>query len=372
MHLIRFLFYGSFIALVLGEFGRYPFGASSGSIQLMDIMVFSTILFFFIWKIINKEIIMIPKVWKWLLPFYAASAVSLLLSFLYFPDVEVFKGGMYFVRFILYSSILLVVPSLPKENVKEMMLNSGVAIALLGFAQFVMFPNFDFLTQFGFDPHQYRLTSTFLDPNFVGIFLATIFAISFEKKSWIKIIILALAILLTFSRSTYLFMIILLLGWGLVRSRKFLLVLTLCAVISLFIPRISERIAGGFTIDSSAAERLESWQKGFEVFQSYPLTGVGFGNYRIAQEQLNLFKVYSPEGGHAGGGVDSSLLFVLASTGVIGLMCYLWFWYKVFRKMKNLRIIIVGLFVASQFVNALFFPAIMLLYFSLIGLEYED
>ncbi len=368
MHLIRFFFYGCFIALIIGEFGRYPFG-TSGGVQLMDVMVLLTLLLFLIWKVINKEKIVLPFVWKWLWPFYGVGLLSLLISVSFFPVMDVVKGVLYLLRFFLYSSILLIVPSVP--NPKKILITTGVAVALLGFLQFLFFPNFEFLTQFGFDPHQYRLTSTFLDPNFVGIFLVIILSLTFEKKMWGTSAIIAVAILLTYSRSTYLFLGILLLGWGMTTSKKFLLIFLTCVVLGLFIPRVSERIMGGFTVDSSAVERFESWQDGWRVFQNYPLIGVGLGNYRVAQEQLNLFKVYSPEGGHAGGGVDSSLLFVLASTGVIGLGCYLWFWFQVFRKKKNLRIIIIGLFIASQFVNALFFPPIMLLYFTLIGMKDE-
>jgi hypothetical protein len=110
------------------------------------------------------------------------------------------------------------------------------------------------------------------------------------------------------------------------------------------------------------------------VFGDKPVLGVGFDNLRYEFERRDLFKVFSENGGHSGAGVDSSLIFILATTGVLGLASFLFFWGMVIKNSKGefklfLVCLLLGLLVDSQFINSLFYPPIMLVIFLLAGSE---
>ncbi|OGE27065.1 hypothetical protein A2780_00355 [Candidatus Daviesbacteria bacterium RIFCSPHIGHO2_01_FULL_41_45] len=406
MNLIKFLFMGTILAVLLGEFGRFPFGGSSTSITLMDILLSTTLVLFIVWKVTTKEKILIPKNFKWVVYFWIIGIVSLGLSLIYFPIQEIVKGGSYLVRYILYSSSMVVVFNLLKQNIIsrdsliKLLISVGIILTGLGFMQLVFYPNFEdppfFLTDFGFDPHRGRLTSTFLDPNFLGVFLVMTFGLVTylllkrpNRNNWVSLLLLVSGVLFTMSRSAYLslFIVLAVIFWqarSLLVSKSSIRGLLLVALISVLVlmtvPQFRTRLKGAFLIDSSASLRFQSWWKGMEIVKFNPLLGVGFNNIRIAQQELYLTGVGSPEGGHAGSGIDSSLLFVLSTTGVLGIIVYLIFWGKMFRDLwKSNSIsatvflaIIISLIFSSQFINSLFFPAIMLWYFTILGLINES
>ena len=86
------------------------------------------------------------------------------------------------------------------------------------------------------------------------------------------------------------------------------------------------------------------------------------------------------DGGNSGAGIDSSFIFVLATTGVVGFGLFLIGFLGPLAKLakgpsafpaeKSLYYIslIVGLGVSSQFINSLFYPQIMYLFFLLLAL----
>lgn len=258
---------------------------------------------------------------------------------------------------------------------------------MLGFLQLLILPDLKYLTDFGYDPHINRLASSLLDPNFTGAFLAISVSLGLylylesKKKSYLLVLLLQiLAIVLTFSRSAYLMLGVIVLIFGIFKNKKLLLAaiaLILCLI--LFIPKFSERVIGGFNVDASASERFYSWQNGINLFTQNPIIGVGFNNIRSALSENNLFKSNVLDGGNAGSGIDSSILFILVTTGVIGLVSFLVFLFTVFNNMnikslKRIEIfkiaiiaIILGLLVNSLFINSLFYPPIMLVFYLLLG-----
>lgn len=389
MNLIKFLFIGAIIAIVLGELGKFPFGGTSSGISVMDVFLVLTVTFFLVWKIGIKKKINLPKPFLILTGFWLIALVSLITSLN-------LSGGLYLVRFILYSCSFLTAYTLVQEDIfefeslKKLFLKIGLAISLIGMFQLVFYPDMKYLTDYGFDPHMNRLVSTFLDPNFLGCFINIVILILitlYKKISFkefiIAFLILISGVLLTFSRSAYLQLILGLGIYATLFNKKILLLLIVIPLVLYFaIPRFAERINGGFRIDTTASERVQSWQKGLQVFAQYPILGIGFNNLRFFSVDKNLVKTFSPDGGHSGAGVDSSLLVVASTTGVIGLVGYLIFWvyltysflqrYVKTKKFEFIMplIIMAELIINSQFINSLFFPSIMLLFYSILGAYY--
>ncbi len=395
MNLIKFLLIGALISIIFGELGKYPFGSSVG-ISLLDIFVSLTDIFFIIWVIVTKYRINIPILFKWIIGFWVIGLISLIFSLTLFPPLAVLGGSAYLIRFIIYSSIFLISFNLKKdgllniEKLFNLLRNIGFIFIFLGFLQLIFFPNFDFLTEFGFDPHQNRLTSTFLDPNFTGIFLVFVLAanvyFSIKEKSKLNIFFLLInliAIILTYSRTAYLMLGIYLIIMGFPFFLKFhfkkkiisviISIFILSAILIIF-PRFLDRIKGGLKVDKSASERLISWDNSLKIFENSLILGVGFNNYRIAQESFNLLRTFSPDGGHSGSGSDSSFLLILATTGFLGILIYLGLWLIFFKniyKNNNLLALFVSFLIASQFINGLFYIPLMIWYFSFMGLGWE-
>lgn len=389
MNLVWFLTIATLISLVLGEFGQLPFGSPT-SVSVSDLLLTVTLIFLMIWKIGIKKQVNVNLPIKLLALFWVAGLLSLVIS-------GNFLGGLYLIRFVVYSLSFWLGKELidskvtNKDKIIKLFVYISLTLSIIGFLQLLIYPDLEALTSFGFDPHKGRLVSTFLDPNLLGIFLnfgliGSFYLYSKEKTkdfAFFGVLIFA-ALILTYSRSAYAMFFIEVLILGFLRHRKILIALVLLlAILYLFLPRFSERIKGGFLVDKSAIERVESWNKGIYVFQKNPVTGVGLNNLREAYQRYGLFKVFSENGGNSGSGVDSSFIFILATTGVVGLVTYIIFWgiiiinlcKRLFSRFENFALflfsIIAGLFFSSQFVNALFFSPVVLLLYLIMGASYE-
>lgn len=434
MNLILFLYIAAFFSLALGEFGQFPFGKTDFSIAVTDILLTLNLSAVLIWNVAIKKNLKLPRNFLLLIIFWAIGMLSLFFSL----DLS---GWLYLVRFIIYSSTFYLTYHLVRSgilNSKEsltLLKITSVTLAVLGLLQLVIFSDLEMLSDLGYDPHKYRIFSTFLDPNLLGTFLNFGFVLliyelilkpftNFKEfiieNRWgvIWAIILGSTIVLTFSRSAYLMTVVALLIILAVKNRKLLIGFSILAIILYFVfPAFNARIQGAVNIDKSAQARFASWDKGLIIFQQNPILGAGFNNLRNYSSRLDLVKLYSPDGGNSGSGVDSSLIFVLATTGLMGFMGYglfiirilidlvasatydvkyfynLQLWPVIFRPLMKvfdlprlgiwqrekpaeiksqflslpLLTLTLGLVANSFFINSLFFPPIMFLWFSLLG-----
>ena len=381
MNLIWFLTIVTILSISLGEFGQFPFG-SPVSVSLTDILLGLNLSLFFIWKIGIEKKLFLPKEFKILTLFWLLGFVGLIFSG--------FGGILYLVRFIFYSLSFLIgfhLISDKRINIFDLLRVFGITgliIVVLGFLQLIILPNFDQLSLLGYDPHQNRLTSTFLDPNFAAAILVFMIGISLSlylnslRKEWLVIIPLEIiGFALTFSRSGYLMFVVVFGLLSILKEKRALFLAIPLILLSLLIPQISQRIIGGLTLDSSARDRLISWQNGLNVFVKNPIFGVGFDNLRQFFVKNNLIQTYTASGGNSGSGVDSSFIFVMATTGICGLFTYLWWWkeilFKAFKNSRSSQVLVIlgclyiGLFINSQFINSLFYPPIMLMIYLTAG-----
>jgi O-antigen ligase len=373
MNLIWFLTIATMLFGVFGEFGQFPFGSTS-SISLLDIGSVVTIGFLVIWSIGISKKVVFPRVFYWLVGFGVCGVIGAIIN-------NEWSGLVYLVRFIVYSLWCWVGYALVKSKVVTVngwlwvLILSGILLFISGVIQLIWLPDLRVLESYGYDPHFNRMTGSLLDPNFfgglmgVGLVVALNQFLEHKKKVGLIIaIIFGLGVVLSFSRSAYLMVGVMSMGLAFWRSKKLLIVLALIVgILFVTVPRFGDRVIGGFQADASAKERIESWQKGLTVWQSSPVFGVGFNNIRIVSEKEGLLKIFSSNGGNSGAGVDSSALFVMATTGVMGLICFGGFWGSVWRKVWENKssngvflIVFCGLFIQSWFVNSLFLPIIMM------------
>lgn len=437
MFLVLFLYIAAFFSLILGEFGQFPFGKSDFSIALIDILLFLNLCAILVWNVGIKRNLKLPRNFPFLIFFWTIGILSLLFSL----DLS---GWFYLLRFVIYSSLFYVTYHLVKARILglgeflTLVKYISLTLAVIGLIQIIIFPDLEVLSAIGYDPHKYRVFGTFLDPNFLGAFLSFGFALSIleltlkkvlkikdflNENKWLIVstFILGLTILLTFSRSAYLMSVAAIIIILAVKNIKLLGVFLVGLLILYFIfPPFNERIQGAINIDKSANERFSSWDRGLIIFQENPILGVGFNNIRNYSQQRNLTKIYSVDGGNAGAGVDSSLIFVMATTGLVGFLVFVLFIFKLFVDMVinltekmaafyNLQFspikfikrvlevpvigkwyrtngpaaqiksnylslplfaLTIGLLINSIFINSLFYPQVMFIWYSMLGVYY--
>lgn len=383
----------------LGQIGRIP--PLSGNLVMIDLIMGGFFVVAFLYAVANRIPVPRTPFHLFWLGFLSIAAVVLILSPLALTSADLLKNSFYLVRLVVYSSLFWFIPMLAQPKLWQTRLYSGtvwvgLAVVILGFLQLLIFPDIGFLASYGWDPHIGRLVSTFLDPNYLGGFLAIILAMISSRflgepekhgLPWLTIILILVAAVLTYSRSGYLAVAIVIFLFGLRYSWKLLLVATLCLTpIVLSVPRIQERIAGGFSIDGTSQARIQSWQDALSIIANFPLTGVGYNNYQQAQVDLGI--IGRTTTGHSVNGSDSSLLNVQATTGVVGfglfvaaILSLIMVAKRLIRqKQKGVQLsaayafllIAPAMLVHSMFVNSLFYPFLLLPLCVLAGLIMID
>lgn len=371
------------LALLSGQIVKFPQGAQGG-ITLLDLVIIGLD---FVALIALKAKLKSPPLWmKAASVFIIICVTSLILTPLHLNTTQYLTSLAYTLRFFAYLLFGWTIysgafPSLYKDA-ERVLLFSAAGIAGLGLLQLIFLPNLSFLAEWGWDPHYFRTVSTLLDPNFTGAYLALTLVLltqanlAFLKKNLKRVLffIVYLALMTTFSRSAAILFLVSFLLLSLLNKSVKLLVLTV--ILSLgFLLSFSlyyHTIAQPRNIDrqQSAEYRVNSWQQGWQLFTASPILGVGFNSYRFALEQYGLGteSLLQSRGSSAN---DSSLLFVLATTGIIGFISYLAFLFFIgYQALKThlagnkwgrtLLAGLIGLLASSFFINSLFYPFLLI------------
>ena len=393
MDIIRLLLLLSLASIIPGQLVRFTIGSDSSAVTVTDISVIVTVFIFFIYSLFSKRKIYLARnVFYFFIIFVSCALLSLTLALNSFTISEVASGALFLLRFIFYFAIAIVTLNIVQKKEIErwlkVILALGATFSIFGLLQLLVLPDLRFLSNFGWDPHLNRLVSSLIDPNFTGglIVLFTVVSLSlyvFKKNTFYLILSLLFIIplILTFSRSSYLALMTAIVAIGIIKSPRLLLALLVVFLLLITaVPKSRERVISAFTLDETARSRIESWHLAYSFFSDNYLFGVGFNTFRFAQIKSGSFSVDNPEGGHSGSGADSSILLVAATTGIIGLLSFSLFLAAIFKGAltgvgKNyLKLIsfasITSLIVHSQFVNSLFFPQIMVVFWFLLGLSY--
>lgn len=308
-----------------------------------------------------------PKLLGPITLFIAAAVFSLLTNSGRFQFSELSSGALYLVRWVLYAAVYVLVLQ-PYTAITLWLYGlyaAGVGISLLGIVQFFLYPDLRNLSYLGWDPHYYRLFSTFLDPNFAGIFLVLTILLGlylWEKSKFRLLVIfggvISLAgLLLTYSRSSYLALVVGVTIYAFIRKQWIMPLGVLAFVAAIvFLPRTSGSTLNLFRTDSTLA-RIGSWQEGLTLIGQAPVFGHGFNTLRYLSADNG--PVYS----RAAAGLDSSILFVGATTGIIGIIVYGYLVTSFIRLGKKFAFYLASfaaLGIHSLFVNSAFYPWVMI------------
>ena len=376
--MINYLFFFLLVVYPFGVLAKLPTSFPNINFYLIDLLTFFISFTFFLLVIVKKIKIKVPPFsMTWLL-FLVWSGITLIVTPIKLTGTDFLTSALYLIRLISYLGLYLALFNFNglnknKSKTLEYLVVIGSFISFFGFIQFILWPNLKTLEIFGWDPHAYRLTSTFLDPGFAGILLVLTLILIFglyrgtkQKGLIFAGIISYFGLIITQSRASWLafFVAITFLAWLQKRRLFYFLLAVITVLIIIFMPR-PEGEGGKITRVYSVEARIGNWQETINLFQKHPFFGVGYNTLRYAKIQANPDSKEQNLESHSGAGADASLLFVLVTTGLVGLIIYIGFLVKIFfvgfKERKNSWGIIIlptlaSLLVHSLFLNSLFYP----------------
>lgn len=372
MKLLSILFLAS---LLLGQIGGIPIYGGA-VIYVHDIILGLLLIEGFVQYAIRSKFKK-PKLTVPILLFVSAAILSLLTNSGKFQIPELEVSAMYLVRWIFYATLYVLVLQMYTKIERWLygLFATGIGLGVLGLAQYFLYPNLRNLSYLGWDPHYYRLFSTFLDPNFAGIYLVLtillgIYLWQYRKiRVWVVLgeLISVASLLLTYSRSSYLALGLAVIVWAVLKKQWVFLLGLLGFVALIFVlPQTWGNTLSLMRPDSTFA-RVGNWEESLTLIAKAPVFGNGFDTLRYIRI-LPAGDFYSK----AAAGLDSSILFVLATTGIVGLAA---FGYLVFSMIKGVRgkisvlysVSFIALGVHSLFVNSAFYPWVMIWFWILTG-----
>ena len=265
---------------------------------------------------------------------------------------EVLFAGAYLVRWTAYLGVGLVLGSfLRGREALQLVRLFGVMVLLFagfGIVQSLVLPGFaqwvypEAAVYLDWDPQGHRLVSTFLDPNYAGILIATGLCwwggrlVAGARAPLWEGLILGVALLLTLSRGAMLAFgcaaVTLVVARGVSRRvlRAALAALGVLAVVSPLVIRYAAPY-GKLVVDISALQRLLNWERAWRMLADYPLLGIGFNTTGFLQARYGWTVV-----GSASFGLDGGLLFIATLTGVLGFGCFVMMLVSLWRSARAL------------------------------------
>lgn len=383
-NLSKFLLFLFIISLIPAAVLRIPVFIFPGFIYPSDLLAGLLLLPNVINFIKLRNYYLNIKLIKYLLLLYAIFFLSLLFSPLKMSAVERVAAIMYLLRFIAYSSVLFTVHKLYTKKViphgllvKTFLISIGI-IAFFGWFEYFLYPDLRNLYYLGWDPHYKRIFSSFLDPNFLGLFmvLSLLMVLLSKIRLYQKFILGALfffTLMFTYSRSSYLALIITLIFYFIkTHKARYILVTFLFMVITaVMLPRPSGE---GVRLERlfSITERLENWKFGWKVFIDHPILGIGFNTIRYAKISY-LYPQDNLLVSHSGAGLDNSFLLIAATSGIIGLTIFLLLLFQIYLQTGILtQVSLVAIITHSFFVNSFFYPWVMVWLWILIGVTMKN
>jgi O-antigen ligase len=381
-NIFLFLF---FIAFPFGQLVRLSFNIGGADVPLLpiDIIVGCAALYALVKNLQKIEI------FKSLAGFLWVAVFSFIFSVFIFRSASLLYGLFYLLRLSAYFYFLLYVWNFAKSGLKnrklllDCLLGVSVLSAIFGWVQYFSFPDIKPFFVWGWDMHLFRLVGTFLDPTFLGLIIVFGLMLSItrfiDKRGWkngLVTIFLLVSLAFTYSRASYLAFVagILMVIYLNKKFKKLLFLVAGFIVIALLLPTAKNHSIELFRTFSAIA-RIENYQTTLQIFSKSPVFGIGYNNMCLAYQKYIGFQDFSS---HSCSGSDSSLLMVLATTGVIGFMIFLNSVKRIADNVKHSSYLVLlsacfsALLIHSLFSNSLFYSWIMGYFVVLLAVVAKD
>lgn len=358
--------------LLLSVFAVFPFGQilRIGNFLLLDLVVgvIAVYTLFFVRKYLSW--------YRYLLYFLSFALFSWFINLFLFKNAQILKSFLYLVRIFIYSLVPVFISSSYKD--RKVVLNSlllvAVITALFGWVQYLFMPDLRSLKIFNWDDHYLRLVGTFLDPGFTSIILVLGAILAINKKKYVIFSFLLLSVLFTYSRAGYLALFVSLAYYFVKKGRTRLIIFItfFCLLFVGYLLPKSQSLGEGLKLNrtSTISARVLDYRRSIFLFKNSPAIGFGYNNLCPAKA---MFLNEQNTNSHSCFGLDSSILFVLVTMGVVGLILLGNFGLKVFATIPKTNLLlftstVLVVLTHSIFSNSLFYPHVMLWLGVLVGL----
>ena len=398
MAVLKKLIYLSLFVFPLGVVIRIKIFGNSAVYPLDLVVMLSS--FVFVYESLIRKVIPAQKITIPLIIFLLWAAVSFIINAFWLNPSQIMSSFLYWIRLVLYLLFFMGVLSLGKKEKRRLlvgMIISSVIFALFSAVQYIFYPNLAYLHYLGWDDHLFRVFSTMLDPNFTGVLLSCIsilllglgFAWSNKKVKlgiFVLFVICVMLLFLTYSRTAYVtFLVSFTTFFLLLRKAKYIVFLVAIFVLGLvLIPKDLHSEGVDLLRTNSVYARLSANQDAIEIFKQSPIYGVGYNTLRFVRENKSGYDASQFED-HSLSGFPNSYLYVLSTTGIIGLIIFLFFLINTMLVVKSQEAkdhyqtisgiiaisTLVGVMAGSLFENLFFYIFVQYWLFLVIAIAYE-
>ncbi len=347
---MNILFYLTAFLFSLGQLGRVSFFNQQINFYLYEVALILS-LFFLFFKYRLQPIKEAWKKYKSVFFFLFILLLSLLIDLHKYSFFNNIIGFLYFFRLLLYFLYFFYLKYRP-QSIKNGIFIIAVLTILSTLIQYFLYPDLRNLIYQGWDPHLYRTFGVFFDTSIAaaifGIFFLTI------NQSIIKITYLLL-VALSFSRSIYLGLSLTLI-YLFIRQKQLKKIVFFLLFFSALIFFIPKPAGEGVNLKRlySIESRIEDYREGIDLWKNKPLIGYGYNRIRYIKNSDSL---------HSGATYSSSFLTILVSSGILGLISFIWVLWSLRKSNKIAPILLIFLSIVSLFDNVLLHPFILFLLF---------
>lgn len=344
------LFYITAFLFSLGQLGRISFFGQQINFYLYEVTLIISLFFLFL----KYRLEPVKEAWKNHKPIFLFLFILLLSLLFNLQKFNLFQntvGFLYFFRLALYFFYFFYF-KYHSPPVKKGVLFISIMVIISTLIQYFLYPDLRNLIYQGWDPHLYRTFGVFLDTSIAaaifGVFFLTI------NQPIIKSIYLIL-IALSFSRSIYLGLSLTLIYLFIQQKelKKIIFFLIFFITLIFFIPKPAGEgvnLKRLYSINS----RFVDYQQGISLWKNKPILGYGYDRIRYIKNSNSV---------HSGSAFSSSFLTILVSSGILGLLSFIWALWSLGKSNKIAPILLIFLSIISLFDNILLHPFILFLLF---------
>jgi len=349
----KIIIYLSAIIFLFGQIFRINFNGIS--FPLIDLSILALFCLNIFDKFKNHDLKIKNKYFLYFITFAWASFIFNIFRY----HIDSISPLLYLCRLTFLISFFIFPLNLKDKNFKNFFTIIIISNIIFGLIQYFIWPNFTYFDALNWDPHLFRLVSTFFDPTFTGfIYLMFLIHVYLNPKipfRWTLLAMTYIALVLTYSRSSYLSFLLAFTFIALKKKNiKVFLFSSILIISTIFL--LPRQAGEGTKLErtSSIKAKIENYQEGLIVFTRAPIIGHGYNN-------LYFVRTIKNSNSHANFGFDSSLITILTTTGIIGLLLFLLGLKNYYTKADlTHQTMLIALLLHSLFANSLLYPWILL------------
>lgn len=311
-------------------------------IYLHDLLVVTILLINF------KNLPQILKPFKVLRIFILGLFLSSLSALYLYPVSSLMIPSLYALRLLSYLSLFFLLKGSNYQIPSSTFIISGMTTIVIGLVQYLLLPDMRWAQYLGWDDHLNRLTLPHYDPTFTGVMLSlSMFSVIKNNIRFAPIFLLP--ILLTYARSVWLSLIVTTLS--MFKSLKYLILTILIFTLAIF--ALPDRFGEGTNLlrTYSINSRITSDLGYFKDYGWTLVVGRGLNTLILGQTE-NIVPNHAT-------GPNNSYLYLLSTTGIIGLVGWGMFMKSLYKESNN-KPLLTFFFIASLFNNVMFYPFALL------------